>query len=895
MAQFWKKLGITAKFAASFGIFLVLLLMIAITGYLALRYVRSAEKTIQASTEIETAVIEMENAMEKARRLHGDFFLHYPLIGFTKAHDLYVRQSAEQIARVIQNSTKLQEIYSDAGIRASRRSSHVNLNLYIASAKRFSDTSAESIALIKELADPMDGLEILFQRATTALQDETAVSMHLEELGKMMTASSKDYLLTHQRHFMQSSFNTLAVLQKAVENETNLQKSQRRKILTLLSRWKEIADKIVEVDIKKSGIINDFSLQTEATDAAALILIKQAKQDVGEAQLRISQAHTYAVGIMAVISLTGLILAAIIARVLNRSITRNIIDLTNSAREFQQGNLHVAAGPEGPDELGELARSFNAMSIRIRGLVDNLEQKVVERTAELAESEKRFRTIIEHTPQGILIADRENLQFLYANPAIAMMLGYDSPLELIGKNVTDIHPEQNWNTIQLVFRRTAPEPRFLSDTLCLRKNGTTFYADIVGGDLRYADTACRIGFFRDTTEKRNLQGQLERARKMEAIGLLAGGVAHDLNNILSGIISYPELLLLQIPEDSALRRPLHAIQESGQRAAAVVSDLLTVARGVASTREVANLNTIILEYLASPEHMEIRASHSRITCREHLDPHIARISCSPIHIKKCILNLVINAMDAIIDGGSVTISTCNRKVAGEEFRDMDVLPGNYVVLTIADTGHGIKEEDLNHIFEPFYTKKIMGKSGTGLGLAVVWNSMQDHGGSINVETGAKGTAFHLFFPATNKQVQAQNAQATLDQLRGNGEILLIVDDEPQQLDIAGRILETLNYQVHCAGSGEAAVAYMKEGRADLILLDMVMDPGMNGLETFEEILRIHPGQKAIIVSGFAESNNIRMVQTLGAGGFIKKPYSIEQLGMTVRNCLHENGSGQDSP
>jgi PAS domain S-box-containing protein len=538
------------------------------------------------------------------------------------------------------------------------------------------------------------------------------------------------------------------------------------------------------------------------------------------------------------------------------------------------------------DELGQLARSFNAMATRIRELVDNLEQKVVERTAELTESEKRFKAIVENTSQGILIIDTTTTEFLYANPAIAEMFGYNNPEDLVGKEVADIHPEESGKGIMTgFFDMVAGKRRLASDVPCLRKNKTTFFADIVSGEVNFADKTCLAAFFMDTTEKRNLQAQLERARKMEAIGLLAGGVAHDLNNILSGIVSYPELLLLQIPADSALRKPLIAIHESGKRAAAVVSDLLTVARGVASIRETADLNHLILEYLCSPEHLEVQSSHMHITCRKDLDPNLAHISCSPIHIKKCILNLVINAMEAIDHEGILTISTRNREIVWSAEANAGIQPGQYAVLSLSDTGHGIKEEDLGHIFEPFYTKKTMGKSGTGLGLAVVWNSVQDHGGTITVESSRQGTTFHLFFPATDQQISVRGRNATLEELRGDGESVLAVDDEPQQLDITKRILKTLNYDAHCVQSGEEAVAFMEKGRADLILLDMIMTPGINGLQTYERILQHHPGQKAIIVSGFAESSNVRMAQSLGVQGFIKKPFSIEQLGQAIKDEL----------
>ncbi len=892
MSRFWKKLRITTKFTISFGLLFLLLVMIAGTGYLALRSVHSAEESIRISDEIKDIVLEMERAMEKARRLHGDFFLHYPLIGFARAHDLYAYQSAQQIERVIQNSSRLKEILKNPGTSALLPQNHVDLNLYISSAKRFSNTSAESIQLIKELTDPMNGLETLYENTTTALQTAIAGYAYPNKLLEEMLSFSKDYLISRQRHSMQLSFNILATLRKAIDDASSMPAGEKKNLLDLLIQWQETAEKILMIDTNIKSKINDFSLQAEATDPAAAALIRQADEDVRTAQSRISQAHDVAVIIMAMITLTGLLLTVVIARILHNSITRNIIDLTRSAGEFDKGNMNVAAGGEGPDEVGQLARTFNLMAARIRELVDNLEGKVAERTAELTESEKRFRAIIENTSQGILIADKENRKFLYANPAIARMFGYGSPEYLTAEDFADLNRKGILQPVRSIFKRMAEEERrFLSDIPLLRKDRTTFYADIISGELNFAGHACLVGFFLDTTERRNLQGQLERARKMEAIGLLAGGVAHDLNNILSGIVSYPELLLLQLPADSALRRPLNAIHESGQRAAAVVSDLLTVARGVAGAREIADVNQLILEYLASPEHCQIQSSHVHITCKTDLAPGLAHISCSPIHIKKCILNLMINAMEAIKDAGCITVSTRNREIAGGEFTHAGMSPGQSVVLTVADTGHGIKKEDLDHIFEPFYTKKVMGKSGTGLGLAVVWSSMQDHDGAITVETSERGTAFHLHFPATDQQLPAKYAQTTFMELRGGGEKILVVDDEPQQLDIAGHILRTLNYSVHCVGSGEAAIASMKKDRADLILLDMIMAPGLDGLQTFSQILQLHPGQKALIVSGFAESSCVQAAQALGARGFIKKPYSIEQLGRAVHNELRREETG----
>ncbi|MEA3387078.1 MAG: response regulator [Patescibacteria group bacterium] len=395
--------------------------------------------------------------------------------------------------------------------------------------------------------------------------------------------------------------------------------------------------------------------------------------------------------------------------------------------------------------------------------------------------------------------------------------------------------------------------------------------------------------FHDNTEQNRIKKTEQellhrqtRTKKMEAIGLMAGGVAHDLNNILSGIVSYPELLLLQLPEDSELRKPISAIQESGQRAAAVVADLLTVARGVASARETSNLNTLIQQYLDSPEHKKVESLHGNISCRAQLEPELANISCSPVHIKKCLMNLITNAAEAVDTEGAVVISTRNQTVEKPTGNTLHIAKGQYVVLSVKDTGSGIAEKDLDHIFEPFYTKKIMGRSGTGLGLSVVWNTVQDHDGTITVTSSKDGTTFELYFPISDEEITVEETGTEIKQLKGNGERILIIDDEPQQRDIASQMLISLGYEVNAVASGEKAIEYLKENSVDLLLLDMVMDPGLNGRETYERIIKIIPGQKAVIASGFSENNNVQKTLQLGAGGFIKKPYSMEELAKAVK-------------
>jgi len=387
-------------------------------------------------------------------------------------------------------------------------------------------------------------------------------------------------------------------------------------------------------------------------------------------------------------------------------------------------------------------------------------------------------------------------------------------------------------------------------------------------------------------EKQKLQAQLQRAQKMETVGTLAGGVAHDLNNILSGLVSYPELLLLEIPEDSHLRKPILTIQKSGEKAAAIVQDLLTLARRGVAITEVVNLNDIIYEYLKSPEFEKLKSFHPNVQFKTKLETNLLNILGSPVHLSKTVMNLVSNAAEAMSDGGRIFISTENRYI-DRLIRGYDnVAEGDYVVLTITDHGVGILPTDMERIFEPFYTKKVMGRSGTGLGMAVVWGTVKDHKGYIDVQSAeGKGTTFTLYFPMTRKEVARDKSLLSIEDYMGKGESLLVVDDVEEQREIASRILKKLDYSVTLVSSGEEAVDYLKNNSADLLVLDMIMDSGIDGLETYKRILEFHPKQKAIIVSGFSETESVKKAKRLGAGAYVKKPFLLEKIGIAVRDEL----------
>jgi len=400
--------------------------------------------------------------------------------------------------------------------------------------------------------------------------------------------------------------------------------------------------------------------------------------------------------------------------------------------------------------------------------------------------------------------------------------------------------------------------------------------------------AANIAAMMQLLEERNqnrlkLESQLQKAQKMEAIGTLAGGVAHDLNNILSGIVSYPDLILMDLPAKSPLREPIVTIKQSGERAATIVQDLLTLARRGVAISEVVNLNTIIADQLKSPEFANLQSLYPSMKVDTRLEKGLLNIKGSATHLAKSLMNVISNAAEAMPDGGEILIATTNRYI-DFAIRGYDhVEEGDYAVVTITDTGIGIPETDMERIFEPFYTKKVMGRSGTGLGMAVVWGTLKDHNGYIDlVSNEGAGTRFTLYFPVCRESANENAAAYNPADYSGKGESILVVDDVATQRELASAMLAKLGYRVATAASGEDAIAYLENNSTDLLVLDMIMAPGIDGLETFRRIVKRHPGQKAIIASGFSETERVKETQKLGAGQYIKKPYTLEKIGLAVK-------------
>ena len=534
-----------------------------------------------------------------------------------------------------------------------------------------------------------------------------------------------------------------------------------------------------------------------------------------------------------------------------------------------------------------------------------MKQEISERakvTEALRESEEKHRFLAENITDAIWTMDLD-MNYTYISPVSSRLHGW-TPEELKRLTIYNTMTAESIETAKSVFEKQLKIIDETGDfnnsaTMILEmysKDGSTLWCEITASCVLGEDgkpvgvmgvTRNITERMREQKEKETLQKQLDRSKKMESLGLLAGGVAHDLNNVLSGIVSYPELLLLDLPKDSPLYTPIRVIRDSGLKAAAIVEDLLTLARRGVMNRETLALNDIIKEFLESPEYMKIMSFHIHVDVKLQLEQNLPSIKGSEHHIKKTIMNLISNAAEAQPNGGTITVSTQSRYLDKPLQGYYTVEEGEYVVLTVTDQGEGISENDLQRVFEPFYTKKVLGRSGTGLGLAVVWGTVQDHKGYVNINSRiGHGTEFELYFPLVRGLVKEKQARTTLESIMGHEEMVLVVDDIKEQRDIATRILNRLNYQVHTVSSGEEAVEYLKCHRADMVILDMIMGNGMDGLDTYKAIIHINANQKAIIVSGYSETDRVREAQKLGVVEYVKKPYMLESIERAVRRTLN---------
>ncbi|MEE8577565.1 MAG: response regulator, partial [candidate division Zixibacteria bacterium] len=550
----------------------------------------------------------------------------------------------------------------------------------------------------------------------------------------------------------------------------------------------------------------------------------------------------------------------------------------------------------------ELGKAFD----QLRLSRDQLEVQVASRTRELRsellerqkaedslwKSQQRLWLHVRQSPLGVIEWDL-HFRVVEWNLAAERIFGY-SREEALGCHAAGliIPPDAREHVDEIWAALLGNKGGSRSTNENVTKDGTTINCEWYNAPLvdDTGEVIAVTSLIQDVTEQMaaelrqaNLKEQLERAERMESLAVLAGGVAHDLNNMLGPMVAYPEMILEELPEDSSIREDVEAIDRAAQQSADVIQDLLTLARRGRYEMVPTSLNQLIMNYRQSPNFRSLKSKYPDTETVFELSPDIPMISGSEAHLAKVVMNIVVNAHEAMPDGGQLRIKTDVAYIETLPSGFANVIPGDYIAWSIKDNGTGIDLEDLEKIFEPYYSKKKMGRSGSGLGLSVVYGIVKDHGGYYDIFSEVdKGTEFVFYLPVITDAVDKDSDAKSI---ATGTESILVVDDDSGQRKIATRLLSSLGYCVTVTEHGHAAVEYLRENKADIVMLDMIMEEGFDGLDTFSEIIKLHADQKVIIVSGFSATDRVEKMQQLGAGGYVRKPYDREKIGLAVREEL----------
>ena len=511
--------------------------------------------------------------------------------------------------------------------------------------------------------------------------------------------------------------------------------------------------------------------------------------------------------------------------------------------------------------------------LRVRGIFQDItERKNAE--LKLRASEEKLASYISLAPDGIFVVD-DSGRYIDVNDAALLLTGYSKD-ELLNMTISDLaHPDFEKNGIES-FQELKKNGHVNAEICILTKSGTELWASMDG--VRLTDNSF-MAFCADITETKRLRELEARAQRLETAGTFAGQIAHDFNNLLGPLIAYPELMRSEIPRNHPVLTYLHDIEMSARRMADINQQLLTLGRRGHYSHDIINLNEVVLQAVR-----EARIDSTTVKCRLELADDLMNIKGGFAQIHRVISNLLSNARDAIGDIGTITIKTENFYADDVSIAFGQVPRGEFIKLTISDDGCGIPEDLVDRVFDPFVTsKKTDRERGSGLGLSIVDAVMKDHEGFVDLETKTgQGTSFYLYFPVS-RESRGDESEA---EIQGGSEKIMIIDDDRVQRDVTSNLLKKLGYSVSEVDCGEKAIEILKSEHYDLLILDMVMPPGIDGAETYERVIDIQPDQKAIIMSGFSETERVIKAQKLGVGAFIKKPVTLKALASAIRTELN---------
>ena len=577
-----------------------------------------------------------------------------------------------------------------------------------------------------------------------------------------------------------------------------------------------------------------------------------------------------------VIALLMIALGALAAWALSRSITGPLDKISRAAQGIADGDYSQRAQVSAKNELGRVAASFDEMAAKVEAAARSREDTF-----------RLLDVVLNSAPIGFALLDRE-LRYLRVNDALAQLNGQPAAAH-IGRRASELQPELDDGRKDML-RSVLDERRPLVDVELLRRGNRTGAAE---RQLRASffpvavidGPPLGIGMFvAETTERRGLEAQLQQAQKMEAVGQLAGGIAHDFNNLLTVITSYGAMVMADLPRESPHATDVQEILNAANRASSLTRQLLAFSRRQVLQPHVLDLN----ELTGNLEKMLRRLLREDIQLVTRFDPQLALVNADAGQLEQVIVNLVVNARDAMPRGGRISIETSNVTL-GEGYGPMhaNTMPGPYVLLTVSDTGKGMDKTTQAHIFEPFFTTKPIGQ-GTGLGLSTVYGIIKQSGGYVWVYSELdRGTTFKVYLPAVAGALKPNEAERDAQaQPPGGPERILLVEDEPNVRRIAKRILERNGYTVLEASNGAEALRVL-ERRQDpiaLVLTDLVM-PEMGGRELASKLRIVSPTSRILFMSGYTEDAVLRQSVMEPGAIFLDKPFTFDTLIRKVREAL----------
>ena len=547
---------------------------------------------------------------------------------------------------------------------------------------------------------------------------------------------------------------------------------------------------------------------------------------------------------------------------------------TEIEEPFLKGYFEVMTTPLF-DETGQTVGTVHVMR-------DITERKRVEEA--IRESEEKYRSLVNHANDAIFIAQDGMVKF--PNPSTLAMTGYSEEDYATLPFSSFIHPEDREMVVERHIQRLRGEevPNPYSFRI-MNKAGEEMWVHLNAVLTEWEKRPAVLCFMRDITSQKMLEAQIQQAQKMEAVGTLAGGIAHDFNNLLQSVLGYTEILLMDHSIGQHASKDLEEIKRAAKRGAELTQQLLTFSRKVQSRLRPVDLNQEVLQVQKILQRTIPKMIAVELSLVENLKP----INADPAQVEQVLINLAVNSRDAMPEGGTLTIKTDHATLDNKFCKiHLGSKPGDYVKLTVSDTGHGMDEETLKKIFDPFFTTKGVGK-GTGLGLAMVYGIVKSHEGYILCESEPnRGTTFEIYFPVAEKQLMAEEFQEDKG-MRGGSETILLVDDEEPIRNLGEQIFKIHGYSVLQAPDGESGLKLYREKKdeIDLVVLDLIM-PVMGGKKCLEELLQINPKVKVVIASGYSPEGTVKEFLEKGAKNFISKPFNIKEMLQVVREALDNN-------